>query len=132
MKDDTNDGRKSYGCLFQGYQDAHDKRPRQYPATPKSKGRTLQHCRDFTSQSVLTSGYVCHDISGQNHGPTLKNWLFLLSEICMVTHLPNCCGKDNSTKFCWKMDGRRYQTGKDCLCIVSKVYSCLYSWMTSI
>ena len=39
--------------------------------------------------------------------------------------------EDNSIKFCWTMDGRKYQTGNACLCIVSKVYSCLYTWMTS-
>ena len=40
------------------------------------------------------------------------------------------CG-DNSKKFWWKMDGRKYQTGNACLCIASKACSCLWTWMTS-
>ena len=39
------------------------------------------------SVSVQTSGYVYHDTSGPNHGPTLKNRQFFLGEIFMVTHL---------------------------------------------
>ena len=44
----------------------------------------------------------------------------------MVTHLLAYCWKDNSKKLCWKLNGRKYQIGKACLCIVSKISSSLY------
>ena len=43
-------------------------------------------------------GYVDHDTSGPNIGPTLKTQSFLLNEICVVTHMPNYCAKDNLQK----------------------------------
>ena len=85
----------------------------------------------FRSQSVQISGYVYHDTSSPNHGPPLKNRLFLLNKMDTVTHVPAYCGKDNLKKFCWKMGGRKYQTGNACLCIVSKFFSCPCTWMTS-
>ena len=36
-----------------------------------------------------------HDTSGPNLGLILKIPWFLLNEICLVTHLLDCCGKDN-------------------------------------
>ena len=96
-----------------------DKQPTQYQLTPKENvGRQR-------------FGRVHHDTSGPNVGPTLKNQLFLLSEIYMVTHLPAYCRKDNLKMFCWNMDGRKYQTGNASLCIANKVRPCLCTWMTS-
>ena len=66
-----------------------------------------------------------------------KSWLHteepivLSKEMCTVTRLLDCCGKDMSIKFYWDLGGRTYQTGNACWCIASKVYSCLCTWMTS-
>ena len=57
---------------------------------------SIKNCELETSPRFL--GYVKHDTRGQNLGPTVKNQLFHLSEICMVTHLPDCYGKDNLEK----------------------------------
>ena len=29
----------------------------------------------------------------------------------MVTHLLDCCGKDDLKKFCWDLDGKKYRIG---------------------
>ena len=61
---------------------------------PKSKWRALQGSKQFQSQNVRIYGDVFHDTNGQNHDQTLKTPLFLLNEICLVTHLTDC-GKEN-------------------------------------
>ena len=100
-------------------------------ATPKSRWRMHQHCWNFPSQNVQKFGYVYNGMSGPNHGPTLKNRLFLLSEICMVTIFLDYHKKDNLKKLHSDSDGREYQNGNACLFIVSKIYSCRFPWMTS-
>ena len=76
-------------------------------------GRTLPDCSEFQRQTVQIYGYVFHDRNGQNHGQILKNRLFLLNEIYMLTRLPDYCGY-------WDFDGRKYQTGNASLCTVRK------------
>ena len=49
-------------------------------------------------RNVQIFGYVDHDTSGPNIGPTLKTQSFLLNEICVVTQLPKYCGKDTLQK----------------------------------
>ena len=63
------------------------------------------------SESVQIFGYAFHDISGPNHGQALKIQWFLLNELCTDTHSPDYCGKDSSRKFCWNLDGKKYQIG---------------------
>ena len=77
------------------------------------------------SQNVQTYGNVYHDT-----GPTLKNLFFFLKIIYMVTQLPACCGEDNLSNGLEK-GLEKYQTGNSCLCIFSKVCSCLCTWVTS-
>ena len=67
-------------------------------AMPKSRWRVHQHCWRFPSQNVQIFGNVYNGMSGPNHGPTLKNRLFLLSESFMVTILLDYLGKDNLKK----------------------------------
>ena len=96
---------------------------------PRSKWRTLQHCKNFPKPE-------CPNI--QIHLPrhtcpktwSIKNRLFLLSETFMVTHLPDYCGTDVVKNAGTRM-GKRYEIGNADLCIVSRIYSCLYTWMTS-
>ena len=61
------------------------------------------------SQSVQIFGYVFHDAHGPNHGQTLKIPWYLSNEICTVTHSQASCGKDNSRKFCWSSNGKKYR-----------------------
>ena len=42
--DTVKDDSSSYAVFTELYQDAQDKQPTQYPLTPTSKWRTLQHC----------------------------------------------------------------------------------------
>ena len=99
-----------------------DKQTTQYQLIPKSKCRTLQHYWNFPSQN--------YDTSGQNLGPTLKTQLFVLNEICIATHLPDYCGKDNLAKFYQDQDRKKYQIGNACLRVERKVYFYRCSWTT--
>ena len=42
----------------------------------------------------------------------------------------DCKGKDNSSKLCWNLDGRKFRTGDVCSFIVNKAYFCQHMWMT--
>ena len=64
-----------------------------------------------------------HDTNGQNHGRKLKILLYLLNENCTVIHSPDCYGKDNSRKFYWNVDGKKYQIW-ECLFVHRK--QCLF------
>ena len=79
--------------IYQGYQDVQDKLPTQYRLISKSTWRTLEHYVNLPSQSVQTFGNVYHNASDTNLGQTSKTQLFILSEICMVTHLPDIVEK---------------------------------------
>ena len=61
-------------------------------------------------------------------GQTLKIQWFFLNEICTGTHLRHSYGKDNWRKFCWKLDGEKYQIWNVCLFIENKDYSYRYPW----
>ena len=65
---------------------------------PSRKWWTFPHHRNFPHQNVQTFGYVHDDTSGQHLGPTSKTQLFLLNELCMVTHLQDYRGKGNLKK----------------------------------
>ena len=102
--------------LLQDYQDALDELLVQYPGL--YPGQNGGHSSIAETSQVRVSRHL--DASTTTHVakimvPTLKVQLFLLNEIYMVTHLPDC-GKDNSKKFHWIMDERKYQTG-NALCI---------------
>ena len=55
----------------------------------------------------------------------------LSNEIYMDTHWQDCYGKNNSRKFYWNLDGKKYQIGNVCLFIENKEYSHQCTWMTS-
>ena len=64
-------------------------------------------------------GYAFHDSSGQNHGQTSKTGLFLLSAICIDTHLQDFCGKYSLRKFHWSLDGKNVSNW-ECLIVHRK------------
>ena len=68
--------------------------------------------------------------NGLNPGQTLKILWYFSNEICMDIHWQDCYGKDNSRKFYWNLDGKKYQIGNVCLFIENKDYSYRFSWMT--
>ena len=74
----------------------------------------LPDCSTFQKQNVQTYEYVFHDINGQNHRQTLKIPWYLLNEIYMVTHYPDCSGKDKWTKLYWNLDGSTHRIGNVC------------------
>ena len=81
------------------------------------------------SQSVQIHGYVFHDIYGPHHGQTSKTQWFLSNEICTDIHLLECYWKDNSRKFCWDLDWKKYQIGNVCVITENKDCACRYTWM---
>ena len=89
-----------------------------------------QLLKQIQSPNVQTYGYVFHDTNGPNRGRTLKALWILLNEICIVTHLPDCCGKDNLKKLSWDLDGKKYRIGNVFVLIGSKDCSCRFTWMT--
>ena len=54
---------------------------------PSQSAQTSEHFYRGPSQCAQTYAYIYHGTCDQNHGPTLRNRLFLLSEIIMVTTL---------------------------------------------
>ena len=101
----------------------------QCPPTTESRWKTL--CQTFPSQNAMKNGDVYHVTSGQSLGKTSKNLLFLSNDICVVTHLPADCGKNNVRTLCSKIDGKKRRPGNASLCIVSRDSSCQCTWTTS-
>ena len=58
-------------------------------------------------------------------GPRSKIQWFFLNEICMVTYVPDYCGKDNVKKFGWNIDGKKRGEAR---CISWKVNSASTLW----
>ena len=63
----------------------------------------LQNYWKFPNRNVQTFGFVYHDTDGQNHWssmgrPSRSSW----AEICMVTFLQNCYGKEQFEKILLK------------------------------
>ena len=54
---------------------------------------------------------VYHDTNGQNHGPVWKTQSFLSKGVCTDTHLLVTCGKRESRKFLWNLDGGSSKLG---------------------
>ena len=52
----------------------------------------------FPNRSVQTFGFVCHDTTGQNHGPVWKTQSFFLKGICMAILWQDYYGKGNLRK----------------------------------
>ena len=71
----------------------------------------LQDYYSFQIQNVQIFGYVFHDIGGPNLGQTLKTPWFLLNEICMDTHLLDCCGETIRTSFIRTWMGENSELG---------------------
>ena len=63
----------------------------------------------FQSQNVQIFGYVCHDTSGQNHGPVWKIQSFLSKGICTVILWQDYRGKGNLRKFYWNTVGKSFK-----------------------
>ena len=108
-----------------------DKQLTPYQRTPRWNWRTLPDCSESQSQNVQTYWYVFHDTNGLNHGQTLKIQWYLSNEICMDTHLQDCCGKDSLKKLCWNLGGESPELGMSFLFIENKDFSYRYTWMTS-
>ena len=100
-------------------------------AVSSSGWRMLLDRSERQRHNVQIYGYVFHDRHGPSNGPTWKiQWVFL-NEICADTHVQASCGKDNSRKFWWDLNGEQYRIGNVCLFIGIKDYSCRYTWTTS-
>ena len=105
---------------FHGYPVAQDKQRTQYLLKLKSKWKMLHKYWKFQNRYVHTIGYVYHDTSGQNHGPTWLTQAFLLKEMCMVIFWQDCCGVGNLRKFYWSTVGQKFLTGSAYSCLVQK------------
>ena len=84
------------------------------------------------NQNVQTYGCVFHDINDQSLCQTnIEDPGFLLNAICTNTHLQDYCGKENSEKFCWNLDGEKCRIGNVYFFTENKDYSSRKMWMTS-
>ena len=79
------------------------------------------------SRNVQILGHVYHGLCGPNLGPALKTQQFLSYKICMDTHLPVFCGETTWRSSLGTRMGESTEMGMP---IVSKVYTCLKTWMT--
>ena len=67
-------------------------------------GGRSKNCSKFHSQTVQMCGYVFHDTTCENLGPTLKTQCFLFNEISTDTPLLASRGRDSSKKFHWDLE----------------------------
>ena len=87
----TNDGRESNGCQSKATRMCRTCSRLTISLHPSQNGGRF----NVIEISTQTLGYVYHDTSGRNLGPTLKTQLFLLNEICTVILWQDSYGKDN-------------------------------------
>ena len=104
---------------LQGFQSVQDKQPTQYQLKPEVRmSRYLE-----TSTATQVAEILVH-----HRRSCVSSWT---KSVWSPTHLPDYCGKDNlKTVLLW-LEWEKYRFGNIYLCIESKVYSCLYTWMTS-
>ena len=76
-------------------------------------------------------GCVFHDTNGPNHGQTLKIQLYFSNDFFYGHPLAGLLWKDNSRKFCWSLDGKKYRVGNVCLFTENKGCFCQWMCMTS-
>ena len=104
----------------------------QYPLTPKSKWKALQHDYKLHKCECLEKWKrPQRNRWPQDCGRILEHQCFLWRGIRTDTLLQVCYGKDSSKRFCLEIDGRKHQPGNACLCVVSKVYSYQCTWTSS-